>query len=89
VEKKQVEGKFAFVRFSFVDLSSALLIFPSGIRSHLDLPCAWLPGLRTAPGHATTQAEIVSAAYNSAEQELGEPQSAALETCQAVEEGEA
>jgi hypothetical protein len=40
-------------------------------------------------GHATTQAEIVSAAYNSAEQELGELRVAALETCQAVEEGEA
>jgi hypothetical protein len=31
----------------------------------------------------------VSAAYNSAEQELGELRAAALETCQAVEEGEA
>jgi hypothetical protein len=30
----------------------------------------------------------VSAAYNSAEQELGELQAAVLETCQAVEEGE-
>jgi hypothetical protein len=35
----------------------------------------------------TTQAETVSAAYNSAE--LGELRAAALETCQAVEEGEA
>jgi hypothetical protein len=49
----------------------------------------WLPSLRTALGHATTQAETVSAAYNSAEQELGELRAAALETCQAVEEGEA
>jgi hypothetical protein len=89
VEKKQVEGKFAFVWFSFVDSFFALLIFPSGIRSHLDLPCSWLPGLRTALGHATTQAETVSAAYNSSEQELGELWAAALETCQAVEEGEA
>jgi hypothetical protein len=40
-------------------------------------------------GHATTQAETVSAAYNSAEQELGELRAAALKTCQAVEEGEA
>jgi hypothetical protein len=31
----------------------------------------------------------VSAAYNSAEQELGELRAAALETCQPVEEGEA
>jgi hypothetical protein len=89
VEKKQVEGKFAFVRFSFVDSFSVLLIFPSGIRSHLDLPCSWLPGMWTALGHATTQAETVSMAYNSAEQELGELRAAALETCQAVEEGEA
>jgi hypothetical protein len=89
VEKKQVEGKSAFVRFSFVDSFSVLLNFPSGIRSHLDLPCSWLPGLRTALGHATTQGETVSAAYNSAEQELGELRAAALETCQAVEEGEA
>jgi hypothetical protein len=89
VEKKQVEGKFAFVRFLLVDSFSVLLIFHSGIRSHLDLPCSWLPGLRTALGHATTQAETVSAAYNSAEQELGELRAAALETCQAVEEGEA
>jgi hypothetical protein len=36
----------------------------------------------------TTQAETMSAAYNSAE-ELGELWAAALETCQAVEEGEA
>jgi hypothetical protein len=89
VEKKQVEGKFAFVRFSFVDSLFVLLIFPSGIRSRLDLPCSWSPGLRTALGHATTQAETVSATYNSSEQELGELQAAALETCQAVEEGEA
>jgi TolA-binding protein len=89
VEKKQVEGEFIFVQFSFVDLFFVLLIFPSGIRSHLDLPCSWFPGLQTALGHATTLAETVSAAYNSAEQELGELRAAALETCQAVEEGEA
>jgi hypothetical protein len=52
-------------------------------------PCSWLPGLQTALGHATTQVETVSAAYNSAEKELGELRAAALETCQAVEEGEA
>jgi hypothetical protein len=89
VEKKQVEGKFAFVWFSFVDSFFVSLIFPSGIHSHLDLPCSWFPGLRTALGHVTTQAETVSATYNSSEQELGEPRAAALETCQAVEEGEA
>jgi hypothetical protein len=89
VEKKQVEGKFAFVRFSFVDSFCVLLIFPSGIRSHLDLPCSWFPGLRTTLGHATTQGETVSAAYNSSEQELGELRAATLETRQAVEEGEA
>jgi hypothetical protein len=81
VEKKQVEGKFAFIWFSFVDSFSVLLIFPSGIHSHLDLPCSWLPGLRTALGHATTQAETVSAAYSSTELELGELRAAALETC--------
>jgi hypothetical protein len=89
VEKKQVEGEFAFVWFSFVDSFSVLLNFPSGFRSHLDLPYSWLLGLRIALGHATTQDETVSAAYNSAEQELGELRAAALETCQAVEEGEA
>jgi hypothetical protein len=84
VEKKQVEGKLVFIRFLFVDSFSVLLIVPSGIRSRLDLPCSWLPGLRTALGHATTQAETVRAAYNSAEQELGELRAVALETCQAV-----
>jgi phage-related minor tail protein len=38
VEKKQVEGKFVFVRFSFVELFFVFLSFPLGIRSHLDLP---------------------------------------------------
>jgi hypothetical protein len=89
VEKKQVEGKFAFVQISFVDSFSILLIFPSGIRSHLDLPFSWFPGLRTALGHATTQVETVSATCNCAEQELGELRAAALATCQAFEEGEA
>jgi hypothetical protein len=45
--------------------------------------------MRTALGHATTQAETARAAYNSSEHELGELRAAALETCQAVEEGEA
>jgi hypothetical protein len=89
VEKKQVEGKFAFVRFSFVDSSFVLLIFPLGIRSHLDLPCSWLLGLRTALGNMTSQDEATQAAYNSSQQELEELRAAVLETCQGVEEGEA
>jgi hypothetical protein len=43
----------------------------------------------TALGHATNRAETLQAAYNSSEQELVELRAAALETCQAVEEGEA
>jgi hypothetical protein len=40
-------------------------------------------------GHATDRAEALQASYNSSEQELLELRSAVLETCQAVEEGEA
>jgi hypothetical protein len=40
-------------------------------------------------GHATDRAEALQAYYNSSERELVELRSAALETCQAVEEGEA
>jgi hypothetical protein len=40
-------------------------------------------------GHATDRAEALQASYNSSEQELLELRSVALETCQAVEEGEA
>jgi hypothetical protein len=40
-------------------------------------------------GHATDRAEVLQASYNSSEQELVELRSAGLETCQAVEEGEA
>jgi hypothetical protein len=87
--RSRLKVSFFFVRFSFVDSFFVLLIFPSGIHSRFDLPCSRFPGLRTTLVHATTQAETVSAAYNSAEQELGELQAAALETCQAVEEGEA
>jgi hypothetical protein len=89
VEKKQVEGTLVFVQFLFADPFSVSLIFLSGIRSHLDLPCSWSPGLRTALGHATTRAETLQTAYNSSQQELEELRAAALETCQAVEEGEA
>jgi hypothetical protein len=42
--------------------------------------------LCTALGHAAERAEALQTSYNSSEQEL---RSAALETCQAVEEGEA
>jgi hypothetical protein len=40
-------------------------------------------------GHATNRAETLQAAYDSSEQELVELRAAALETCQAVEEGKA
>jgi hypothetical protein len=46
-------------------------------------------GLRTALGHAAERAEALQTSYNSSEQELLELRFAALETCQAVEEGEA
>jgi hypothetical protein len=82
VEWKQVEGEL--LSHSFV-----LLIFPSGVRSLLDFLCSWYPGLRTALGHATDRAETLQAAYDSSERELVELHAAALETCQAVEEGEA
>jgi hypothetical protein len=42
--------------------------------------------LRTALGHAAERAEALQTSYNSSEQEL---RNAALETCRAVEEGEA
>jgi hypothetical protein len=45
--------------------------------------------LRTALGHATNRAETLQATYDSSEQELVELRAAALETCQAVKEGEA
>jgi hypothetical protein len=70
-------------------LSLVLLIFPLGIRFQLDFSCSWFSGLRTALGHAATQAEAVQTAYNSSQQELEELRAAALETCQEVEEGEA
>jgi hypothetical protein len=47
------------------------------------------PGLRTALGHAAERAEALQASYNSSEQELKELRGAALETCRAMEEGEA
>jgi hypothetical protein len=66
-----------------------LLIFPLGVRSPLDFLCSWHPSLRTALGHATNRAETLQAACDSSERELVELCTAALETCQAVEEGEA
>jgi hypothetical protein len=66
-----------------------LLTFPSRVRSLLDFLCSWYPGLRTALGRATDWSETLQAAYDSSERELVELRAAALETCQAVEEGEA
>jgi hypothetical protein len=82
VERKQVEGELSFRSF-------VLLIFPSGVCSLLDFLCSWYPGLRTALGRSTDRAETLQAAYHSSERELVELRAAALETCQAVEEGEA
>jgi hypothetical protein len=45
--------------------------------------------LHTALGHATSRAEALQASYNSSEQELVELRAAALETCRAIEEGDA
>jgi hypothetical protein len=45
--------------------------------------------LRTALGHAAERAEALQTSYNSSEQELQKLRTAALETCRAVEEGEA
>jgi hypothetical protein len=45
--------------------------------------------MRTALGHTTNRAETLQTAYDSSERELVELRAAALETCQAVEEGEA
>jgi hypothetical protein len=82
VEKKQVEGGSLFSFF-------VLLIFPLRVRSPSDFSCWCRLGLRTALGHATDRAEALQASYNSSEPELLDLRSAALETCQAVEEGEA
>jgi hypothetical protein len=43
--------------------------------------------LRTALGHAAERAEVLQSSCNFSEQELLELRSAALETCQVVEEG--
>jgi hypothetical protein len=84
VQKKQVEGEFVSVRFLFVDS-----FFWDPLLTSSFFSCSWLPGLRTALGHATTRAETLQTAYNSSQHELEELRAAALETCQEVEEGEA
>jgi hypothetical protein len=61
VEKEQVEGEFVSVRSLFVD---SFFWDPLPTSS---LSCSWLPGLRTALGHATTRAEMLQAAYNSSQ----------------------
>jgi capsule polysaccharide export protein KpsE/RkpR len=81
-ERKQVEGESPLRSF-------VLLIFPSGIRSFLDFLCSWYLGLRTALGRVTDRAETLQASYDSSEKELVELRAVALETCRAVEEGEA
>jgi hypothetical protein len=65
------------------------LIFPLGVRSPFDFFCWRRPGLRTVLGHATNQAEMLQAAYNSSEQELVGLRTATLEACQVIKEGEA
>jgi predicted nucleic acid-binding Zn-ribbon protein len=80
-ERKQVEGELPFLSF-------VLLIFPSEVCSLLDFLFSWYPCLRTALGRVTDRAETLQVAYDSSEQELVELRAAALETCQAVEEGE-
>jgi hypothetical protein len=45
--------------------------------------------LRTALGHAAERAKALQTSYNSSEQELQELRNAALETCRAMEDGEA
>jgi hypothetical protein len=45
--------------------------------------------LRAALGHAIERVEVLQTSYDYSEQELQELRDAALETCQAVEEGEA
>jgi hypothetical protein len=65
VERKQVQSELTFRRF-------VLLIFPSGVRSLIDVLCSWYPGLRTALGCATDRTETLQVAYDSSEHELVE-----------------
>jgi hypothetical protein len=82
-ERKQVEGELL--------LDFGLVGFRLGIRAPFsDFSLVLVtPGLRTALGHAAERVKALQASYNSSEQELQELRDAALETCQAVEEGEA
>jgi hypothetical protein len=83
MERKQVEGKSRF--------NSYFAGFPlGGLHPFSDffVVLATL-GLRTALGHVAERAETLQTSYNSSEQELQELRDAALETCRAVEEGEA
>jgi hypothetical protein len=66
-----------------------LLIFPSRVCSPSDFSCWCRSGLRTALAHATNRAEALQASYNSSERELVDLSAAALETCRAIEDGEA
>jgi hypothetical protein len=79
--KKQVEGESPLfvVRLLARFVLDPLPIFVSRF---------WFSGLRTALGNSATQAQAVQTAYNSSQQELEELRAAALEACQAVEEGE-
>jgi hypothetical protein len=83
VERKQVEGKPLF--------DSCFAGFPlGGSHPFSDFFLVLVaPGLHTALGHAAEWAEALQTSYNSSEQELQELRNAALETCRAVEEGEA
>jgi hypothetical protein len=83
VERKQVEGKSLFDSCFAGFLLEGLNPF-----SDFFLVLA-TPGLRTALGHAAERAEALQTSYNSSEQELQKLRNAALETCRAVEEGEA
>jgi hypothetical protein len=80
VERKQVKGKPLF--------DSCFAGFPlEGSHPFSDFFLVLVtPGLRTVLGHVAERAEALQTSYNSSEQEL---RNAALETCRAVEEGEA
>jgi hypothetical protein len=83
VERKQVEGKSLFD-----SCFAGFLLEGSHPFSDFFIVLA-TPGLRTALGHAAERAEALQTSYNSSEQELQKLRNAALETCRAVEEGEA
>jgi myosin heavy subunit len=80
-EKKQVEGESPLSAFRLLArfVWDPLSFFVSRF---------WFSGLRTAFGNSATQAQAVQMACNSSQQELEELRAAALEACQAVEEGE-